>query len=287
MAALNVRSPLISRVQKANGPALKRSAFAPKGLGCSLGASSRTVRAQMGVKRAQAVSVRCSKEETNSTQEESTGEVDRFWLMAASLSTFMLPAEEAMATNRDLGILEGKTIALVHPAIMFFLFGATAYAGYLGWQWRSVRTTGDQIAELKKQLPAADASGAVPASPLDAQIAQLTAQRKELVAGNFKDKHHNWGNLLLSLGVMTSVAGGMNTYVRVGKLFPGPHLYAGVGITVLWAMAAALVPYMQKGNTVARNAHIALNCVNLGLFAWQVPTGIEIVGKVWQFAAWP
>ena len=80
-----------------------------------------------------------------------------------------------MATNRDLGILEGKTIALVHPAIMFFLFGATAYAGYLGWQWRSVRTTGDQIAELKKQLPAADASGAVPASPLDAQIAQLTA----------------------------------------------------------------------------------------------------------------
>lgn len=69
----------------------------------------------------------------------------------------------------------------------------------------------------------------------------------------------------------------MNTYMRVGKLFPGPHLYAGMGITALWAAAAALVPYMQKGNQLARNTHIALNCVNLGLFAWQLPTGWEIV----------
>uniref|UniRef100_A0A7S0MZY1 DUF4079 domain-containing protein n=1 Tax=Pyramimonas obovata TaxID=1411642 RepID=A0A7S0MZY1_9CHLO len=287
MAALNIHAPMISRVQMASGPAIKRSAVAPKGLGCSL-SSTRNLRAQMSVKRAPAVSVRCSKkEEVKETQEEGDGEVDRWWLMAATVSTFMLPAEDAMATGRELGILEGKTIALVHPTIMFFLFGATAYAGYLGWQWRSVRTIGDQISELKKQLPAADASGAVPASPLGAQIAELTATRKELVSGGFRDRHHDWGNLLLSLGVMTSVAGGMNTYIRVGKLFPGPHLYAGVGITVLWAMAAALVPYMQKGNTAARNAHIALNCVNLGLFAWQVPTGIEIVGKVWQFAAWP
>jgi len=287
MAALNIRAPLISRVQKANGPALKRSVFTPKGLGSSL-SSSRNLRAQMAVKRAQAVSVQCSKkEEVQETQVEAAPEVDRWWLMAASISTFMLPAEEAMATNRELGILEGKSIALVHPIIMAFLFGATAYAGYLGWQWRSVRTIGDEIAELKKQLPAADASGAVPPSPLDAQIAELTATRKELVSGGFRDRHHDWGNLLLSLGVMTSVAGGMNTYVRVGKLFPGPHLYAGVGITVLWAMAAALVPYMQKGNTAARNAHIALNCVNLGLFAWQIPTGWDIVQKVWKFAAWP
>ena len=30
-----------------------------------------------------------------------------------------------------------------------------------------------------------------------------------------------------------------------GKLFPGPHLYAGAAITVLWALAASLVPAMQ------------------------------------------
>jgi hypothetical protein len=29
--------------------------------------------------------------------------------------------------------------------------------------------------------------------------------------------------------------------MRAGKLFPGPHLYAGMAITGLWAAAAALV----------------------------------------------
>lgn len=55
-----------------------------------------------------------------------------------------------------------------------------------------------------------------------------------------------------------------------GKLFPGPHLYAGAGIVVLWAAASSLVPAMQKGNETARNTHIALNTLNLALFAWQV-----------------
>lgn len=72
-----------------------------------------------------------------------------------------------------------------------------------------------------------------------------------------------------------------------GKLFPGPHLYAGAAITVLWALSAALVPAMQKGNDNARTAHIALNTVNLLLFASQIPTGLEIVGKVFQFTSWP
>lgn len=61
---------------------------------------------------------------------------------------------------------------------------------------------------------------------------------------------------------------GMDSFA--GKLFPGPHLYAGAAIVVLWATAASLVPSMQKGNDTARNAHIALNTLNLALFAWQV-----------------
>ena len=74
---------------------------------------------------------------------------------------------------------------------------------------------------------------------------------------------------------------------NAGKLFPGPHLYAGAAITVLWALAAALVPAMQKGNEGARSAHIALNCINILLFAWQIPTGLEIVAKVFEFTSWP
>ena len=58
--------------------------------------------------------------------------------------------------------------------------------------------------------------------------------------------------------------------IFAGKLFPGPHLYAGAGIVALWATAASLVPAMQKGNDTARTLHITLNCINIGLFAWQV-----------------
>jgi hypothetical protein len=56
---------------------------------------------------------------------------------------------------------------------------------------------------------------------------------------------------------------------------------------VLWAAAAALVPPMQKGSETARNLHIALNAVNVLLFATQIPTGIDIVFKVFEFTNWP
>lgn len=76
--------------------------------------------------------------------------------------------------------------------------------------------------------------------------------------------------MLLGGGILIAVEGALNTWFRSGKLFPGPHLFAGAGIVVLWALAASLVPQMQKGNEGARNAHIALNAANLALFAWQV-----------------
>jgi hypothetical protein len=34
---------------------------------------------------------------------------------------------------------------------------------------------------------------------------------------------------LLGFGVLESVGGGLNTWLRTGKLFPGPHLFAGAG----------------------------------------------------------
>ena len=112
-------------------------------------------------------------------------------------------------------------------------------------------------------------------------------QRKSIIAAGVRDKHANWGSLLLELGVLIAVEGPTNTYLRTGKLFPGPHLYAGAGIVILWAAAAALTPAMQKGNDTARSLHIAFNAVNLALFAWQIPTGLEIVEKVFQFTTLP
>lgn len=95
-------------------------------------------------------------------------------------------------------------------------------------------------------------------------------ERKELIQGGFRDKHNAMGSILLGGGVTIGVAGCINTWMRTGKLFPGPHLFAGAGIVVLWALAAALVPNMQKGDNNARSMHIALNAVNVALFAWQV-----------------
>jgi hypothetical protein len=174
------------------------------------------------------------------------------------------------------------------------LFAASAYSGWLGWQWRRARALiPEELASLKAQLPPAPAEGAAAPALSEAQaqaslrVDELTAERKALLASGVREQHFNWGSLLLGLGVLIAVEGPVNTFIRTGKLFPGPHLYAGAGIVVLWALAAACVPQMQKGNESARVAHIGLNAVNMLLFAWQIPTGLEIVGKVFQFTQWP
>ena len=41
--------------------------------------------------------------------------------------------------------------------------------------------------------------------------------RKDLIKGNFRDTHFNWGSLLLGLGVLISVVGPVNTYIRTGR----------------------------------------------------------------------
>jgi hypothetical protein len=64
-------------------------------------------------------------------------------------------------------------------------------------------------------------------------------------------------------------------------------LNCSTAITVLGAAAEALVPAMQKGNETARNLHIALNAINVVLFLWQIPTGIDMVLKVFEFTKWP
>merc|ERR1712241_143013 len=122
------------------------------------------------------------------------------------------------------------------------------------------------MGDPEEEIPAA-------VKELQAQIAQLTSDRKELIQGQFKDKHYTLSSALLGGGIFITFYGAFNTWFRAEKLFPGPHLFAGAAIVVLWALAAALVPYMEKGNDSARNAHIALNGVNVLLFAWQLPTG--------------
>ena len=76
--------------------------------------------------------------------------------------------------------------------------------------------------------------------------------------------------------------GGMAvTYLNNGKLFVSPHLLVGLGMTGLIALAAALSPLMQRGNLIARKAHVGLNMLVMTLFLWQAVSGMQILNKIW------
>ncbi len=136
-----------------------------------------------------------------------------------------------------------------HPILMWLLFAATLYALYLGMQARKTRLA-------------------------DAET------RSTLIKGKFALRHHQLGSLLLAVMVLGSIGGMAVTYINNGKLFFGPHLLVGLGMTGLVATSAALVPFMQRGNQTARITHISLNIVLVGLFGWQAVTGMQIVQRI-------
>lgn len=219
---------------------------------------------------------------------------------ALGLATFAaLQPESAVAKGGEFGIFEGRIVSLAHPVIMALVYATSAFAAFTGWQWRNLRELGKEITEIKKEAKvvegkiAAVGNATVP-SALTQELAELTKQidaktasRKELAGMDLKDKHWLAGSTVLGLGVSFAIEGPINTFIRAQKLFPGPHLYAGAGIVVAWALAASLVPQMQKNKDWARTAHIAMNVLALGLFTWQIPTGWEITQKVIKFTKLP
>jgi len=162
--------------------------------------------------------------------------------------------------------------------------------GYKGFKWRRQRELGSEITDMKKGVRKTLAEGetyTTQENDILKQVESMTAERKELSSQDNKQKHYESGVLLAFLGTAFAIEGPLNTFARAGKLFPGPHLYAGAGLVVLWAAAAACVPAMQKGSDTARSAHIGLNAVGTGLFAWQVVTGWPILLKVWELTKFP
>ncbi|MBD2018231.1 DUF4079 domain-containing protein [Microcoleus sp. FACHB-53] len=137
----------------------------------------------------------------------------------------------------------------LHPIIMWVILALSIYALYLGIQVQRTRYADGDI-------------------------------KKELIKGRYNVKHYQMGSVLLGLMVVGAIGGMAVTYINNGKLFVGPHLVAGLGMTALIAMSASLSPFMQKGQNWARFTHIALNVVLLGLFGWQAVTGVEIVQRI-------
>ena len=65
--------------------------------------------------------------------------------VAAFLAPLFLAADDAAAKGGEWGVLEGRTFAFVHPIVMGTLFLTTAYTGYLGWQFRTIRTLANDM----------------------------------------------------------------------------------------------------------------------------------------------
>jgi hypothetical protein len=140
-------------------------------------------------------------------------------------------------------------LQFVHPLTMWVLLALTLYAGYLGFQISRTRSAeGDA--------------------------------KKELIKQKFNVKHHQISSLILALMVLGSIGGMAVTYIVNQKLFVGPHLLAGLGMTAMIAVSASLTPLMQKGNDAARYTHITLNIALVSLFGWQAVTGVQIVQKI-------
>jgi hypothetical protein len=137
----------------------------------------------------------------------------------------------------------------LHPPLMWILLGLSVYAMYLGLKIRSTRAaTGD----VKKQL----------------------------IKGKYNSRHFQIGSIVLGLMVLGTIGGMTATYINNGKLFVGPHLLVGLGMTGAIATSAALSPWMQQGKSWARNSHIAINTILVGLFAWQAFSGVEILQRI-------
>ncbi|KAJ8604844.1 hypothetical protein CTAYLR_001063 [Chrysophaeum taylorii] len=217
---------------------------------------------------------------------------------AALALAAVLPPDAAMAKGGEYGLCEGRIISFLHPTAMGICFGTTLFAGYTGLKWRRVREVAGELSAAKKEAKAATAALEALEAPDEASTAAvatanalvdtLASEAASLKSGNFRDVHYTLGTVLLGFGIPLAIEGPVNTYMRAGKLFPGPHLYAGAIVVSLWALAAALVPDMQKGKEWARSAHVALNAINVALFAYyQIPTGLEIANKVIQNTKFP
>ena len=103
-------------------------------------------------------------------------------------------------------------VDFAHPITMWALLALTLYTMYLGVQIRRTR-----------------------AAEGDA--------KKELIKQKFNLKHHQVSSLLLALMVIGTIGGMAATYINNQKLFVGPHLLAGLGMTALIAISASLTPF--------------------------------------------
>ena len=139
----------------------------------------------------------------------------------------------------------------LHPLLMLGLLALSSYGMLLGIKAKKTRTA-------------------------DAET------RKQLIKGQFAKRHFQIGSLILAITVLGTFGGMAVTYLNNGKLFVGPHLLVGIGMTCLIALAVSLTSLMQQGNLIARKVHVGLNMAMMTMFLWQAVSGFQILNKIWE-----
>jgi hypothetical protein len=118
-----------------------------------------------------------SHDEPHQQQQQQQQQGTMFLAVAGLLAPMLLDSHAAEAS-----LLTGRTLALVHPAVMFALLGITLYTGGLGLKVMRARNLVDEIKARKADLKT-DAEGNRLPSPLDAEIAELEKVRCRRAGG--------------------------------------------------------------------------------------------------------
>ena len=156
-----------------------------------------------------------------------------------------------MAPSDALPVALAYNLNFLHPLLMLGLLALSSYGMLLGIKAKKTRTA-------------------------DAET------RKQLIKGQFAKRHFQIGSLILAITVLGTFGGMAVTYLNNGKLFVGPHLLVGIGMTCLVALAVSLTSLMQQGNLIARKVHVGLNMAMMTLFLWQAVSGFQILNKIWE-----
>ena len=142
----------------------------------------------------------------------------------------------------------------VHPLLEWSLLGLGGWVLYLGIKAKKVRTGTPE-------------------------------QRKALVSGKFAQRHYLWASLFLAVMVIGNLGGMAVIYINNGKLFVDAHLLVGLAMSGMVAVGASLSPLMQRGNLIARKAHVGLGMGMLTLFLWQAFSGMNILNRILENAS--
>ena len=193
-------------------------AFVPSSL-VDTGASVKPQPTVAGLGAKPSFALLASPDDSNFESNSMLREAGKFSLTTASI--WAATSSISLAAGPDWGIFEGRTLSLVHPAMMAGLLTYSLYTAFLGFQWKRQRTLGDEISALRKTLPVSDVPAAL-ASAKEAgdgaavaklenamstvkEIDALTQERKDLAAASPRDKHYAQGALLAFLGTAFAI----------------------------------------------------------------------------------